>query len=156
MRLAIDPGSSSGAIAHVSKGQGLTVVNMPETQLDIWRTLQAMTHGSPVGTRILMENVGGTKPGNAARSARTFAEHVGGLKMALLALGVTHELVVPNKWMTELFGTNVPHGNSYEEKKARKQFIYGRMQSEYPGLHFTKDQADAVGILTYLCRRYPL
>jgi hypothetical protein len=145
--MAIDPGSSSGAFA-VWAGDDVVAYNMPATLLDIW------TFISKVGaTRVVMENVGGSRPGNSARSSRTFAEHVGALKMALLAAGIPHEFVMPRKWLTGLFGESYPKGATSAEVSARKQFTYERMQREYPTTKFTKKQADAVAIMHWALTR---
>jgi len=141
--IAIDPGSSSGAIVALQPDGGIARYNMPDTLLDIWELLNSI----PIPARVVMEDVGGSRPGNSAKSARTFAEHVGALKMALLAAGLSHEFVLPRKWLTGLFGENYPKGSDSDSSHARKQFVYERMQREYPTVGFTKRQADAMAIL---------
>jgi len=145
--VAIDPGSSSGAIAvwYPECAPALDVENMPSTYLDILTFLRTISERGNVYA--IMENVGGTRPGNAAKSARTFAEHCGALKMALLAAGISHELVMPRKWLTGLFGESYPKGGAAPEVKARKHYIYAKMQCLYPQVKFTLRQADAVAIL---------
>ena len=144
--IAIDPGSSSGAIAGIDEHDVVTVVNMPGTMLDQFNFLRDAKYNNSVITCCL-EDVGGTRPGNMAKSARTFATHVGGLYMALVAVGISTFRVLPAKWMhSGLFG-QVPKGSEYAQVKARKDHLYARAQELYPGTKMNKDQADAVCIL---------
>lgn len=144
--LGIDPGSSSGALAAItSDPKAVYTWSMPGTYLDIYRLLQTIKE-SYVLDKVVMEDVGGSRPGNSAKSARTFAEHVGALKMALLALNMPHVFVIPRKWMFDLFGHAYPSGSEAEQVKARKQYIYQKMQEAYPAFTFPAKQADAVAI----------
>jgi hypothetical protein len=153
--LAIDPGSSSGALALIDmETLQVDALNMPNTYLDIWDDLLDMGLATNPHNRIVMEDVGSSMPGNAAKSARTFADHCGALKMALVVLGVPHELVQPRKWLAGLFGESYPKGPSPAQKKERKHFIYERMQREYPAAEFTLRQADAVAIMHWARLKY--
>jgi len=151
MLIAIDPGSSSGAIAYMD-GSGTTAMNMPKEFGEIFDSLNRLAtkaQDEQYGIHCVMEHVGGTRPGNAAKAARTFAEHVGALKMALVACGIEPELVGARKWMRVVFPGGHPGGSTPPEKKARKDFIYDQLQLRYPGVKFTKRQADALGLLDY-------
>jgi hypothetical protein len=144
--LGIDPGSSSGALCFYVNDK-LEPSNMPTSMLDILKYLRI---GADMYKVIaVMENVGGSRPGNAAKAARTFAEHVGGLKMALLATGIPTYKVTPRKWMVAVCGSGVPTGSQREQVKARKDYIYADLQTKYPNVKFTKRQADAVGLMHY-------
>lgn len=156
--IAVDPGSSSGAIAVKLNvvNNGATVIdrvlveNMPDTPMDLYRRLREIQSlGDADFTRVtaVVENVGGSRPGNSARSSHTFAVHQGHLEMAFLALGIPVVKPLPRKWMVELFGPSVPTGP--EHKAERKQFIYDRTQRLLPAVKFTKRQADAVGLLLW-------
>jgi hypothetical protein len=135
-RVAGNPGPD-GAIFSV------TVVNMPEDLRGIRDVLREL---APVA--VVMEDVGGSRPGNGARSARTFAEHVGALKMALVCLDIPYTLVLPRKWLSGLFGPGgYPSGLGTEAE--RKQFVKERMDRQWPTVKFTKRQADALAILTW-------
>lgn len=146
--LAIDPGSSSGAIAVYNPEHDTPVraYNMPTTLKDIYRLLESFATPKPY---VYIEDVGGTRPGNSAKSARTFAEHCGALKMALVALEFSHQMVLPRKWLTGLFGESYPKGSTSGEVKLRKHFVYERMQRVWPAASFTLRQADAVAILRW-------
>lgn len=151
--LGIDPGSSSGAMClyHLDP-EGAAVLdarNMPDTMQDIYRMLVDDKSVYGEGLMAVMEKVGGTRPGNAAKSARTFAEHVGALKMALIAAEISTVAVVPRKWMVSVCGASVPTGGDSAAVKVRKNYIYADLQAKYPGKKFTKRQADAVGLMHY-------
>jgi len=149
--IAIDPGSSSGALAIYDSavGKPKCVHNMPGTYLDIWNYLKPYGQECPENVVALMENVGGSRPGNSAKSSHTFAEHVGALKMALLAAGIPCGLVPPRAWLTTLFGESYPKGSSSSAVRARKHFTRDKMQRIYPTIEFTLRQADAVAIMEY-------
>ena len=145
MIIAVDPGSSSGAIATYAH-QKIAVYNMPSTPTDLFDFLDAIASNSNELIQGVAENVGGAMPGNAAKSARTFAIHQGHLEMALIATGISTIKVTPRKWM-DAVAKGRPLG--VEKKTARKNYIYDQMQRRWPGVKFTKKQADAVGILTW-------
>jgi hypothetical protein len=146
--IAIDPGSSSGAIAVHDEFLGTIVMsNMPDNLEGI---VNLMRHYLNVNTsvRVVIENVGGSMPGNAARSARTFATHVGHLEGIFATMGQKIEKVTPQKWMHYLAdqtGLILPTG--MENKPARKEAIYQQLKRTYDDVKFTKRQADALGIL---------
>ena len=146
--VAIDPGSSSGAIA-VFAGNSLSVHNMPDTMAGIYKFFAQLFH-TGAAVRVIMEDVGATRPGNRAKSARTFAVHQGHLEMACYACGLPVTKVLPQKWMKDLFGSTLPHGE--ENMAARKTKIYDAVQRWYPGVQVTKRQADALAILHWALR----
>lgn len=163
--LAIDPGSSSGAIAFRSLSGQIGVLNMPDSLEGIWALLRrdpAERAWVKDGFAIALENVGGSMPGNSARSARTFAAHVGALQMALVANSMWAQTtqVRPQVWMKDLFGDALPRAPrgtdtvaKSDAKKARKAFIYARAQEFFPTLKFTLRQADAVAMLWWLMKK---
>jgi len=141
--IAIDPGSSSGALA-LRYGEGrIALYNMPETPGDLYDFLEIADPELCV-----MENVGGTMPGNSARSARTFATHIGHLEMAMAALRIPLEKVTPAKWMDV-----VAPGRSKTDKARRKTDVYAALKMLYPHVKFTKKQADALGILHWWMKK---
>lgn len=149
--LGIDPGSSSGALCRFdTEGQEPTIVeNMPDTALKAYRRIYTLAEEHMArGCHIVMEDVGGTRPGNSAKSARTFAEHCGALRLTLDILTgydqITRSFVLPRKWMYELFGKSYPSGSA--NLKARKKYIYDHMRTTLSGVPFTERQADAVAI----------
>lgn len=156
--LAIDPGSSSGAYVHgtggalipASNSRIIDIGNMPGDVVSLWRLIQLYA-----GCAFVVENVGGARPGNSSKSARTFAAHRGHIDMGCVAAGVPWILrPVPRQWLTGLFGEEYPKGD--ELKCARKQFVYDKMKLRWPGVNFSKRQADAVAIYTwYVDKKLP-
>lgn len=159
--IAIDPGSSSGAISWWISQDGEStdgVCNMPEgpEKMYAWFKNMCRPDGDTglIVTRIICEDVGASRPGNAAKAAHTFSVHRGHLEMIFVALGLPCRWVRPQAWMKQLFAPEgYPTGN--DNKALRKQFIYDKMVKRWPGWKFTKRQADAVALLTWaLERRY--
>ena len=133
MILGIDPGSSSGAICRFDPtGQDpMLVENMPDTMLDMYRRIDGHVCTALCGREpllLVLEDVGGSRPGNSAKSSRTFAEHCGALRLTMDLMRSKDTLrvhtvrVLPRKWMYDLFGSAYPSGNSNKDK--RKQYIY--------------------------------
>lgn len=124
----------------------ITVFKMPETPQDILKLLEELQ--GEYYAECWIENVGGSRPGNSAQSAKTFAKHVGHLEMALLALQIPTQRVMPTKWMNFLCPSRTK-GTESDEVAKRKVEIYEALQRLYPQVSFAKYQADALGILHY-------
>lgn len=140
--IAIDPGSESGGIAfRVDGDPKVGAVNMPDTPHDIYEFLRDLK--SDGSATCILENVGGSRPGNSASSALKFAKHVGHLEMALLVLEISVIKITPSKWMHGIL-TTVP-----KEKPERKRAIKAKMQEVFPYIKVTLDKADALGLLWY-------
>lgn len=149
MRIAIDPGMNGG-IAWEDNG-GVRVCNMPETDLDLFVSLEYLrNYARRKGATIecWVEQVGGYFPGNSGPAAVTFARHMGHIDMALRALRIPEHRVLPNVWMRTLFGKALP-----KDKQKRKKYIKAEMQRRYPHLTVTLKNADALGILTYALKQ---
>lgn len=148
--VAVDPGSSSGAIAICTWECAAEIVvecyNMPEGAEAILEffTIVKKTHSNAV---VVCENVGTSRPGNSAQSSSTFAKHRGHLEMAFIALNFKPEWVQPQKWMKELLGSDYPKGPAL--KALRKEHIYRMVKEQHPDVKVTKRQADALAILTW-------
>ena len=141
-------------MAHKIHGRWVVdAYNMPDNFRDIWEFFRDFRHDD---FTVTVEDVGASMPGNSAKSSRTFAEHVGALKMMLIAANLHHTFVPPKRWMKDLFGDKVPKAPKGSDaktkaafKKQRKQFIYDEMKKEWPGCDFSLRQADAVAILLW-------
>lgn len=143
--IAIDPGSSSGAmVVQRVDGNPPLAYNLPGTVADLASRMLAL---SGQEARVVIENVGGSRPGNSARSIRTFATHVGHLEMAAELLFNGCVKVTPHAWQKWLLGDALPHGSGAAEKKARKEAIYREVLRR--GVVCTKRQADAAGIFLW-------
>lgn len=141
--IAIDPGLSGG-IAWFDVGVGkVDAIKMPATPMDLLTFVRELWRED---VYCLMENVGGSRPGNAAKGARTFAVHQGHLEMALLATGISTQKVTPVKWMNHLVPGRTKGAENYSK---RKNQIKAAVQARYPHLKVTLATADALGILIY-------
>lgn len=142
--ISIDPGAS-GAIVFDDREGNIKLWPMGDTPGDIVNQLVSAKLAQPIGhpAVCVWERTGTYMPGNSGPSAATFARHCGGIEYALIALGVSQEQVLPNKWMKAVLGA-VP-----KDKKERKNAIKKRMQELYPNLHITLKTADALAIYHY-------
>ena len=160
--VGIDPGAAGGiAWGFAEDLQPEGTVKMPGTLKDIYGQLVEIIDGQWFDTIVYIEKVGTYMPGNSGPSAATFAEHVGALKMALIALCVPHVLVPPKKWMDLFIGkqTYKEKKKDYEEKawkailakrkQERKNKIKAEAQRLYPSIKVTLAKADALGIWHY-------
>jgi hypothetical protein len=139
--ISIDPGSSSGGIAVQDEDGRVFVDNMPDSMTGIWAYFSAFPDEGP-GVECIMEDVGHSFPGNAAKASTTFARHIGHLEMSLYGSGISCQKVTPQKWMKAL-------GTWPKDKKERKKAIQEAMQRRYPNIKVTLKVSDALGILTY-------
>ena len=133
--LAIDPGAS-GAMVYSDDGFIISF-NMPKGM-----TAQVDLIGEYIVDEIVMEKVGGYRPGNSGPAAVKFARHVGNLEAAIYTLKIPVKLVAPNVWMKSL-------GIHAKDKAERKREIRELMQRTYPKIKVTLSNADALGILTW-------
>jgi len=148
--IAIDPGLSGGIVTRSNTGE-VESHKMPDTPQGILELLEDIKRASAGHCFVLMENVGKARPGNCSASVSTFAKHVGHLEMALIALQIPHEVILPTKWMNDV-APGRPKGSDAAVVRKRKRFIKDLMQRKYPDQRITDKTADAFGILTYLIR----
>lgn len=148
--VVIDPGLSGGIVTRSSDG-AVEANKMPDTAQGILELLQSIKDSSLDLCFVLMENVGKHRAGNNASSSVTFSRHVGHLEMALLALQIPHETVMPTVWMNDV-APGRPKGPDAPTVRLRKRYIKDLMQRKYPDQKITDKTADAFGILTYLIR----
>lgn len=167
MIIAIDPGAS-GAIVWRGSNSHLESHNMPDTLrgiLDLLNEAKAQAIMNPKDPEepviAYMEKVGTYMPGNSGPSAATFAEHVGALKMALIATCIKHELITPATWEHAYIGKQVydtlpkdlPAQDRRrilaERKRERKRLIKAKGERLFPEIKVTLSNADALGMLWY-------
>ena len=132
--VGIDPGRTSGGIAYVWKGGGIAC-KMPETDHDIWETIQRLRRLTDTAT---LEKVH-SMPGQGVASTFKFGTSYGELKMALVAGGFVHDLVTPRKWQQKM------QCLSGGDKNITKQAA----QRLFPNLTITHAIADALLIAEY-------
>ena len=164
--IAIDPGAG-GAIVWQSLAGKVQSKNMPDTLGSLWEMLHVFTLGESTPLCVI-EKVGAYMPGNSGPSAVNFAEHVGALKMALIAAGIEHYLITPQKWMKEFVGKiNYPDSLSLKDLKGeekarvnarrktyRKNILKAEAERRFPGLKVTLNNSDALGLLSYALTFY--
>lgn len=141
--LAIDPGSSSGALAWYD---GIYMTrSIASSPLELYGQIEDARDDHFLDT-LLIENVGGSRPGNSAGSGRTFATHLGHLEMAAALLFPRGTIkVAPITWMRGLLGEALPHGDA--SKADRKNAIHAHVEGRIGKC--TKRCADAAGILLW-------
>ena len=160
IRIAIDPGANGGIAWQESGCLSANAMNMPDTLRDIY---DALFEIADTDDRFcVIEKVGTYMPGNSGPSAATFAEHVGTLKMALIAAQIPHEFVTPQKWQAVVIGKpaypKIPkevQGPPREKiladrKRERKNKIKAKVQEVYPHIKVTLATADALAMLWYM------
>lgn len=131
--LGIDPGASGG-LALLGDGQA-RAFKLPETERDTVDLLRSLI---VPGLHAYIERVS-SSPQMGVRSAFTFGHGVGGLRMALIALGIPFESVTPQKWQKAM---GCLTGGDKNVSKRRAQELY-------PALRITHATADALLIATY-------
>ena len=143
--ISIDPGISGG-IAVMDQDGRIWADTMPDTMTGIWSYFASFPENEGECLAI-MEDVGHSFPGNAAKASTTFAKHIGHLEMALYGRGISCQKVTPQVWMKAL-------GTWPKDKKERKKAIQEAMQRLYPKIKVTLKVSDALGILTFYLKTH--
>ena len=145
--IGVDPGASGG-IAFIN-GDEVLAIRMPETEADILEVL-----GWYPGERkfAVLESVH-AGPKMASSAAFKFGCGFGGLRMALIANKIPHELVSAVRWQKEMGlvqkGRKLGEGDS-----AKKQAAKRKAQELYPSIKVTHAIADALLLATFCKRTY--
>ncbi len=134
--IGIDPGKSGGIAAVDARGKAFLVTPMPQTERDIldWLTI-AKHEDSP---RAVLEFVR-SSPQMGVSSAFTFGAGYGGLRMALVAVGIPFDQVTPPKWQAAM------QCRSRGDKNITKR----RAQELFPDVKVTHALADALLLAEY-------
>ena len=141
--LGIDPGKR-GAIAWCDDSGPVSVIAMPETEREVWDELNRITFGrgycglGPVECFAVIEDVH-SMPGQGVVSAFTFGCGYGGLRMALIGLGIPFRAVSPAKWQAAMQCRT--GGDKHVSKRRAQELI--------PGVKVTLVNADALLIALY-------
>lgn len=145
--IAIDPGAA-GAIAVLEDGKAVAY-NMPETYSDIYLKLDSIIESAIYEKEIpivcYLEDVGKGMPGQSSVATAKFARHCGHLEMALYALNIPIEKVLPSKW-EKTMGIGTSKGLTKTEWKNK---LKQKAQELYPQIKVTLKNADALLILHY-------
>lgn len=149
--IAIDPGKGGAIVTGDSDYGALKFYKMPQDAAGLFNLLTKLQLFS---SNVIIEDVGKSRPGNAARSMYTFAVHRGHLEMAMYALGYNVTWVRPTQWMDDLFTRDgYPHGSKPAQVAERKKFIQGHVTA-YLGTDVPKYQADAAAILIWGLKKH--
>lgn len=140
--LGLDPGKSGG-LAIVGDGIQPWAVPMPETERDLWDTVQGVRAWADRDVAAVVEVVH-SMPGQGVSSCFTFGRGYGALRMAIIAAGIPLREVQPRAWQKEL---GCLTGGDKNVSKAKAQQLF-------PSLKITHKIADALLIAEWL-RRQP-
>lgn len=140
--IGVDPGKAGGiAILHHS-GAIVAARSMPATEQDI---IEALKQTLELPTHAVLEHVWST-PGQGGAFA--FGRSVGHLQMALTAVGIPFDQVLPKRWQSAL-GIHYPKGAG---DTVKKNITKRRAQQLFPRHTITHAIADALLMAEY-CRR---
>ena len=143
--IGIDPGLSGG-IALLGREDGPVAVKMPETERDVWDTIQDFC---PVALACI-EQVG-SMPKQGVSSTFKFGRNYGFLRGCLIGSGMPFEQVTPVKWQRAL---SCLSGGDKSITRARAQELFPRvlLPSGKPHRRITNAIADALLIAEYARR----
>lgn len=136
--IGIDPGQSGGIAAVSTAGEALVFTGMPATERDVFDFLRGLAGDD---CHAVLEFVR-SSPQMGVKSAFTFGQGYGGLRMALVASGIPFDEVTPQKWQP------VMQCRSGGDKNVTKR----RAQELFPKVRMTHAIADALLLAEY-CRR---
>jgi Holliday junction resolvasome RuvABC endonuclease subunit len=141
----IDPGMSGGLALIDNNGDVLSLVKMPETELDVYQLLQAWKGQLVVAQSInvLLEQVH-AMPKQGVSSTFKFGMGYGALRMGLVAAGLSFETVTSRKWQGAL---GCLTGGNKNVSKGRAQQLFPEVKK------VTHALADALLIAEYARRR---
>lgn len=137
--IGLDPGKNGGV--GVITPSGSYAIKMPETEKDLLQELVVIANGAVGGIMAVLETVH-SSPQMGVKSAFTFGQGYGGLRMALLAAGIPFENVTPQKWQKAL---GCLTGGDKNKSKTRAQQLF-------PDVKCTHSVSDALLLAEY-CRR---
>jgi len=135
--IGIDPGVSGGLAVLTPDGSVELATKWPSTEGDIFRTLTLFS----VCSFAVLELVR-SSPQMGVRSAFTFGQSYGALRMALAAAYIPYLEITPAKWQ----------GDMKCRSKGDKNVTKRRAAELFPTLKVTHATADAL-LLAYYCRR---
>lgn len=141
--IGIDPGASGG-IAVL--GYRTLLLSMPKTERDLFDALEDVKYGSVCIVEKVWGHTGQNQPGSAMFN---FGKGYGAVLMALTALGIPFEEVVPRTWQKSL---SIPPRKKTETKTQWKNRLKAKAQQLFPNVKVTLATCDALLIAEY-CRR---
>lgn len=152
--VGIDPGKSGGLVAITPNGWLLDP--MPDTEGEIWDWFDSLSIDPEPEIYAVIERVA-SSPQMGVRSAFTFGQGYGTLRMALTSRRVTWVDVTPQSWMKAL---HIPQGKSGTKKKDQKLKLKKFARQLYPNLpvwNWGIGKQDAVCdavLIAHYCKMY--
>lgn len=135
--IGIDPGMSGG-IAMLEKDKPPLVEKMPETERDLFDFLTELYSTVDSLPKAYIEAVH-AMPKQGVTSSFTFGASYGGLRMALVAVGIPFETVPPGTWQRAMSCLS----------KGDKNVTKRRAQELFPSVKVTHAKADALLIAAF-------
>lgn len=137
--IVIDPGAAGAVV--VPKGESLEIKKLTGRLTDDANTLRDIIADKPNKYGVILERVGGYKPGNSGPASVKFARHIGNLEAVLYILGVPIlKNPTPQQWMKKI---GVP---PKMEKAERKRWIKDWVARRITSIRVTLAHADALGM----------
>lgn len=153
--IGIDPGASGGlavtGLLPVVDCREVAIA-MPATERDVWEWLAQWAPTLLRQPFAVIEKVGGYMPGsggNIGSAMFRFGHNYGGLRMALVGLGIPFEEVPPRQWQKAL---GIAPRKRTESRGAWKSRLKAMAQQLFPRSKATLATADAM-LLAEHCRR---
>ena len=150
--IGIDPGESGGIAGLNGEGRVVLIEAMPPTDADILRVLRVMLASVHDPDAFAVVERVGASPQMGVSSAFKFGGSARAVRMALTAVGIPYDQVLPTKWQTLLScrtgGGELGKRSATEAKNITKR----RAQELWPERRITHNVADALLLAEY-CRR---
>lgn len=141
--LGADPGKGGGLAMLCWDGSRIATATAwatPQSDRDLVTLIQEQATGTVLAA---LERVH-SSPQMGVRSAFTFGEQFGRLRMALVSAGIPLDMVEPKRWQTELGCMS----------KGDKNVTKARAAELFPWLKVTHKTADALLLAEFARRRY--
>jgi len=143
--VGIDPGSSSGGLAHIDMDLNCNTLRFKDvTEKDLYQYISSLTE--QFNCLVILEQVHAF-PGQGVSSTFKFGVNYGMLKGFLMASNIAFRQVTPQRWQAYFNMKRKPQESQPMWKKRLKQ----RAQELYPDTKINTETADAVLIAEY-CR----
>jgi hypothetical protein len=157
--LGLDPGSSGGLVAVHSNGR-VRLLQMPETELEIWDWIQPYGCKEKGSVVAVLEKVGGyigeaqNSPGSRMFN---FGWSYGGLRMALVAAGFREDetffVVTPQEWQKGI-GLQTKRKQGITNQGLWKKTLKLEACKRFPTVQgITLKTADAL-LIAYYCKSF--
>lgn len=151
--IGIDPGVNGG-IAIIGSGRDVLGPNvilypMPATETDIWEIINVTTGLLNEPRRAAIEWVNPAYQGCSKSANSKLYGNFMGCRMALIAAGISFDIVTPQKWQK---GLGIKPGGKDKNRTKWKNLLKAKAQQLFPNQKITLKTADALLICEFLRR----